>query len=353
MDELFDGREVAVDPEPVAAAHDLDVLLRHRLLPQPGGFEDIGAIPFEMRFQDAAVMYADSVRDMPVEIKPASCSSAAPTDINHYPIALTADDLDIEPCIVYLSRDPRDLFDHLIASHKRTRLGPTVGHGEAAFGSKEVGEALYVPSLEAAVGLQDDLHVLLRHRPRSISLCREQAALVLPAGQNRDLLPQPGGFEGSCGVLVFFVSDNPPITDRVDDTASVLNPGIAAFELASLPHHRYDRLVPRIYELGKLDLVLIPRIDPLLQYHDYFLGSANHPAFRACPGNVVFDLWISQLDEAFVVAFDKGGERSPHNFDVLLRHRLRSISLRSAAFTRRGSSDHEVRRDSLRVNAAG
>src|SRR5918994_5543455 len=39
MDEFRDCREVAVGPELVDAPHDLDVRLRHRLLPQPCGFE--------------------------------------------------------------------------------------------------------------------------------------------------------------------------------------------------------------------------------------------------------------------------------------------------------------------------
>src|ERR687897_3488000 len=81
-------------------------------------------------------------------------------------------------------------------------------------------------------------------------------------------------------------------------------------------------LVSGIYELGKLHLMVIPRIDPFLQYRDHFLGSASHPAFRARPGNVVFDLRVGQPDEAFVVALDKGGKRSPHDLQVLLRHLL-------------------------------
>src|SRR5512139_523035 len=42
MGELREGRGVAVGPEPVAAAHGLDVLLRDRLRPQSGGLEGVG-----------------------------------------------------------------------------------------------------------------------------------------------------------------------------------------------------------------------------------------------------------------------------------------------------------------------
>ena len=49
MEELGGDPEGVLRPEPgpvegfMGASHDLDVLLRHRLLPQPGGFEGLPA----------------------------------------------------------------------------------------------------------------------------------------------------------------------------------------------------------------------------------------------------------------------------------------------------------------------
>ena len=70
------------------------------------------------------------------------------------------------------------------------------------------------------------------------------------AKARRFALPrQPCRFESLGAIRVFFVSDNPPIADGVDDSASVLNPGIAALELAAFVHHRHDHLIAGVDEL--------------------------------------------------------------------------------------------------------
>jgi hypothetical protein len=70
------------------------------------------------------------------------------------------------------------------------------------------------------------------------------------------LLRQSGGFERLGAVLVFFVSDDPLIADRVDDSARVLDPRIAALELASFMNHRDNPFISGIDELDQLQLVL-------------------------------------------------------------------------------------------------
>jgi nucleotide-binding universal stress UspA family protein len=61
----------ALDPPP----HGVHVLLRHRLLRKPGGFEGLSPIEIDLPFEDLAVPQLPESADLPAHGDPASCPS--------------------------------------------------------------------------------------------------------------------------------------------------------------------------------------------------------------------------------------------------------------------------------------
>src|SRR5215213_2533428 len=277
--------------------------MRDPLLPQPGGFEGFAPVPVSLASHDHAVTDCPQMGDPNLEPCTAGLPASGHPKEDEHSVLLVPEALRLRAKLPEHLSPVGEEPDDVLAAADRSLAHPAI-RNPFGVAMRKLREGLRVTLAHRLVEPPHDLNVLLRHR----------------------LLPPPGGFEGLGAVFVFFVSDDPLIADCVDDSARVLDPRIAALELASFLNHRDNPFISAIDELDQLHFVLVPCVDPLLEYRKYFLGSANHPALGACSGHVVLDPRVRQLDEAFVVALDKGGDRSPDDLHVLLRHRPRSIS---------------------------
>ena len=72
-------------------SHDLHVLLRHRLLRKPGGFEAIGAARVLLDAADLAALDGDDLSDLHLHRDPTACTVAREADPHERPIAAGLD----------------------------------------------------------------------------------------------------------------------------------------------------------------------------------------------------------------------------------------------------------------------
>jgi dihydrofolate reductase len=161
--------EDAFDVAPVEgfgeSLHRLDVLLRHHLLRQPGGFQSLGAL-VEVDLADALAVTEGMDLELPVFDLDAAAPAAAPVGDGHYDGVPGVDELlgnrlKVLPIGVPTLPDVPDC-----GRTARWRLLTDVPDdvGSEIRGSADV--------VAPAVGLQAPTHVfdvLLRHRPRSIA----------------------------------------------------------------------------------------------------------------------------------------------------------------------------------------
>src|SRR5262249_45439925 len=170
-----------------------------------------------------------------------------------------------------------------------------------------------------------DLHVLLRHRPRSIALCSGLAEEELPTGQNAraQLFRQPGGFEG-----LSRVGESPSAHDLALPQCVELGMALIHRQSAAGPApfaHEEDYLVlAGRDDVLDLDCPVVPGICPAhYVIHDRFMATSDPPVgqIRSVPLDIRGETGQGGLDV-------RGLERIPHpahDLDVLLRHRLLSI----------------------------
>src|SRR3954470_19510531 len=69
----------------------------------------------------------------------------------------------------------RELAHDRLFADERSRLGPTLRGARNHVGGKTVGPSVHVSCVPRLEPGAHDLHVLLRHRPRSIALAQESA----------------------------------------------------------------------------------------------------------------------------------------------------------------------------------
>ena len=154
----------------VGSANDLHVLLRHRLLLKPGGFESLilrakGAIP-----DDQTVTEFVDEADRDIDRSVADLTPAPHRDYGDHDVLARVDELQRLPGQL------RPSFRPLLVPETYplpSLAGGTVGRFGDGFDDTVLG---VVPSraIEASLykrppGVAHDLHVLLRHRPRSIA----------------------------------------------------------------------------------------------------------------------------------------------------------------------------------------
>src|SRR6476646_3180531 len=161
----------------------LDVLLRHRLLRKPGGFEGLLGSRVEIRSSDQSLF--DRVNEAVVHLDPrvAAMRLAALVKGDHYPVRSRVDDSHrlVDEVVIRLHPCGAEL-EELISAVKRALLsqeGLEPREGRNRVLPEQLGHLLrtdeaFIQLCKRVERRPRDLHVLLRHR----------------------LLPQPGGFEG-------------------------------------------------------------------------------------------------------------------------------------------------------------
>src|SRR5918995_968342 len=135
----------------------------------------------------------------------------------------------------------------------------------------------------------------------------------------------PGGFE-SIGWLSVkgHASDLPPV-QVVENCVRCLHLN-AASPAPSVLHGEDEDLAPQVTHLLNLLAPLIPGANPTDDHPAHLLGAAAYADVRsAAPGRINDYVWIEVGQCAFSVSIVEGVVHPPHDLDVLLRHRPRSI----------------------------
>src|SRR6185295_8745018 len=191
-----------------------------------------------------------------------------------------------------LAVDRATVIDCTLGSPVVDVVRPEAAHGVKA----SLGEGFEGPAHQ--------LHVLLRHRPRSISL-----------------LPQPGGFEGF--VLVHEALD----ADQASIAKSIENCGFGVDLHATTPPAsefvlKDDHLVACVDELLGTQLrlpVLIPQLERLPDRLD---ATCDAPVRKTAASAMELDLGADEIYHLVRVPVLEGFVDLTHDLDVLPRHRL-------------------------------
>ena len=138
------------------------------LLRQAHGFEGVRVVPEELQKNDLALAYRVDARHLQVSVRTAPC--AMPDEPHRNAIAKIdefADELSgvSVPCVAELLQEVHDG----VAAHLRPWLRPTFRVPHDPVWVEQLAPGVHVarvPQVEAGF---HDLHVLLRHRPRSIA----------------------------------------------------------------------------------------------------------------------------------------------------------------------------------------
>src|SRR6185295_2739144 len=162
-------------------------------------------------------------------------------------------------------------------------------------------------------GSPHDLHVLLRHRPRSISW--RVASL---------LLPQPGGFEGSVPRSLEIDGDYFVLPELPDDEDRVVNLSAAELSRAALTTRHEDAVFAKVLQFLCLDPIVAPVGEEIEHLSSGLLAPlGNEVGWRRSPE---CDVRCHQLGRSPEVPFRPLGEDGAQQLELLLRHRPRSIS---------------------------
>src|SRR6478672_4781570 len=148
----------------------LDVLLRHRLLREPGGFEGLGMVGKESKPKQPAVPDLNHCRSRLIQLDAASATSNVELPQRDNQVALTPPVTHVDPPLLKLLVDlPRPLVH---PAQTRVRLGSEAALDHEVGIDLTVGERPFppIPGVDPAF---DEFDVLLRHRPRSISRRRQ------------------------------------------------------------------------------------------------------------------------------------------------------------------------------------
>ena len=159
-------------------AHDLHVLLRHRLLPQPGGFEGLGLSPVIAPPDAFPPTPLGDIPEQYLERRVASCAATAKSHGCERQVSKVAHrdhfDREVGENVDY-ARVPA--ADSIVSAIRCPPSRPPLGRPRRQRPS--VPETTQVPSVEGVKGLVSQLHVLLRHRPPSIPAARTRLARIL------------------------------------------------------------------------------------------------------------------------------------------------------------------------------
>src|SRR5215207_7004865 len=143
----------------------------------------------------------------------------------------------------------------------------------------------------------------------------------------KPLLPQPGGFEGFVSVGVHLYSRDEAVPKRPDPSEAHLHLRAAVLSLPTVADD-CDQLIPGIEDLLDIERpvfeALDPLCEPLIDFLDPDEGPRNDCASkrRRVPDDVGVDCLGQDLFSPLDVFED-----TPEQVEILLRHRLRSISL--------------------------
>jgi hypothetical protein len=313
--------------------HDLHVLLRHRprsisLLSQPGGFEG-GRSAFPAKhFNPNAVRVEDEERVVAGlvaillgrEMNVCAAGNAAGvrlvdllTSVNLEGEVLDADAVVPVDATVGCTQAKTTITD-FSAREVDDLLRSSVGRIPDLLGPSERSEQVEIEG-ERSLNIGD----------RKIDVMyswRWQGCLSAPLS-----LPQPGRFQGLDEILT-------PLESR--DHASAQSPGVGllvdelpiASAPAYVPADSGDDSVPAVVELPKFVTGILPGFRKAAHCLRDLSGAATNARLDRVLGIDVFDVRGRQFEEPLGISINQPLViDTPHDLDVLLRHRPRSISL--------------------------
>ena len=144
------------------------------LLRQPHGFEGPGVIPEVLLADDLG--RANGVDDGLLQVHDRAATCTLP-DVPHNHSITRFNEADRFRCIVGIPPLPdlrKQLHDRIPTSIG-TRLMPTLGGLQDHVGRVQLTKCVHVSCVPGLEGGPHSLHVLLRHRPRSIAQAQESA----------------------------------------------------------------------------------------------------------------------------------------------------------------------------------
>ena len=122
-----------------------------------------------MNLDHQGVAQPDGTGDVKARFDAALGAAPLPGELGDHPVADVGDDLaEADAHFRPIRREAFVLCDHGRLPDPRTLLGPALGCGGRDVRVEQLREASHVAGFEPPEGLEDDLYVLLRHRPRSI-----------------------------------------------------------------------------------------------------------------------------------------------------------------------------------------
>src|SRR6185295_15821859 len=188
-------------------------------------------------------------------------------------------------------------FRHRIAHHE-PQVRPTVSRSCSPSGTVS-GIRGSLSRERRSSRLEDapnDLLVLLRHR----------------------LLPHPGGFKGSFTVREELHLHHAPGPKPEDGPRTELKRRPASFSTPALVMDDYNLILASFAELDRLENELVPGVRVIAPELDHCFLAVDDPLVTGGHrADVEFDLLIEDVEEPACIA-----EKIPHDFHVLLRHRL-------------------------------
>ena len=292
----------------VPSAHDLHVLLRHRLLREAHGFK--GFIQLQLVVIDHLCDLAPPQgADQGVasgKLDAASLALAEHQEHGDCPVLAHGPNLDPvdPPTAPGVAPDPEPLADPVVSSMDRgVKADVAIVYHDVGVQLREDSPPLVVPAIESIDQPFHDFHVLLRHR----------------------LLRQPHGFEGFGVVPVVLLVDDHVLTQHVDGREFHARLGALVCATPEQPH---ENSISCVGEGDRFHCVGVPGFPDLFE--------PAHDRFQADEGSRLRPILNRPHNDARVVQFAKsihvprvprlqGGS---HNLYVRLRHRPRSIPQR-------------------------
>src|SRR5215211_7329151 len=280
----------------------LSVHLRHRLLPQPHGFEGFAWVPEPLEARCLPFADRPDGAVSALDLSPAAATASPHCGYHRDALACVDEALDVHAevsdCVVELVGDRRKGLD----AYPGSTFEGIAWIDPLDIGVQQVRLRWGGAGSPARVNPADELHVLLRHR----------------------LLPQPHGFEG-----LSFLQEQPPFRDfpvlqGEQERELHLHLDAALPAAAALPGSN-DDLVGRVSEYpDALDTVLIPLLRPERERlaHTGVSVLLHGGGVQQLGGLRDHDVLVEGPQDAFEVASAEGIEGPNNDLHVLLRHRL-------------------------------
>jgi hypothetical protein len=156
----------AAYPARMTSTFSWDVLLGHRLLRKPGGFEGLRGIDKHLEAYDAAVLEGGDEPDGGIELNSTRVAPRVDRAEHDHLVIEVSNLADLGSKLSPWSRSSLEA-NHL--SHLAPEAGRLRCRDHFRVGSNKGHETIDVPSVPCLDSTADDFHVLLRHGPRSIS----------------------------------------------------------------------------------------------------------------------------------------------------------------------------------------